>query len=129
MTADRQEETLNLYTDDPAYPHLQVPITLMQSIRAAMTATPEKVELIGAGSQLVRLRGANGQVVRIEKAVSDHPAITCTWAAGPGNESTLKIRVNPALLATPGASTEVRIQFVEPAGTTLSIPVRMKKES
>jgi hypothetical protein len=129
MTAERQDETLNLYTDDPAYRHLQVPITLTKANRAEVAATPDKVELIGAGSQLVRLRGAGGQVVRIQKAQADHAAIECTWAAGPGTEATLKIRVNPSLLATPSASAQVRVELAEPAGATLTIPVQVRKES
>jgi hypothetical protein len=128
MTAARQEETLNIYTNDPAYQHLQVPITLTMASRADVTATPAGVELAGAGSQLVRLRGAGGQMVRIQKAHADHAAIECTWAAGPGNEATLKVRVNPALLVTASASAEVRVELAEPAGATLTIPVQVRKE-
>jgi hypothetical protein len=128
MTAARQEETVNIYTNDPAYDHLQVPITLTKASRADVTATPEKVELVGASSQLVRLRGAGGQVVRIQKAHADHAAIECTWAAGPGSEATLKIRVNPGLLPTARASAEVRVEFAEPAGVTLTIPVQVGTE-
>jgi len=128
MTAARQGETLDIYTDDPAYPHLQVPITLTMASRADVTATPANVELVGSGSQLVRLRGAGGQVVRIHKAQSDHAAIQCTWAAGPGNEATLKVRVDAGLLATANASAEVRVVLAEPAGATLAIPVQVRKE-
>ena len=91
LSAARQEETLSIYFDDPFYRELQVPITLVKANRPTVTASPEQVEIIGAGSQIVRLRGNGDKAVRIEKAVANQPGIKCTWAAGPGNDATLKI--------------------------------------
>jgi hypothetical protein len=128
LTAATQEEMLNIYTDDPHYRHLQVPITLTKAQRAEVSATPSMVEVTGSGSQLVRLRGAGEQMVRIERADADHPALKCTWAAGPGNDATLKIVVNAALLSTPNALASVRVQLAAPAGATLTIPIDLRKE-
>lgn len=128
LTAATHEEMLNIYTDDPHYRHLQVPITLTKAQRAEVSATPSMVEVIGSGSQLVRLRGAGGQMVRIERADADHPALKCTWAAGPGNDATLKIVVNASLLSAPNALASVRVQLAAPAGAVLTIPVALRKE-
>ena len=125
LTAARQEETLNLYTDDPNYRHLQVPITLVKANRAEVTATPDRIELAG-GSQLIRLRGTGDKAVRIEKAMADRPALKCTWASGPGNDATLKISVDAAHLTA--ASAVVRVTLAEPAGQTIVIPVVLRKE-
>ena len=126
LTAARQEEMLDIYTDDPNYRQLQVPITLLKANRPSVTATPDKLEIIGASSHLVRLRGAGDREVRIDKADADHPAVQCTWAAGPGNDMTLKIRVsNSALLPS---SANVRVRFLQPEGTTITIPVTLRKE-
>jgi hypothetical protein len=124
LTAARQEETLSIYTDDPAYRQLQVPITLMRAKREGVSASPAAVEIVGTGSQLVRLRAAGDQVVRVEKVDADHPDVKCTWAAGPGTDATLRIRV-----ASPhGALATVRVRLSAPTGTTITIPVSMRKE-
>jgi hypothetical protein len=124
LTASRQEETLNIYTNDPNYRQLQVPITLSQANRAKVSATPDKVEIIGAGSQLVRLRAAGDKTVRIQKAEADQPLVHCTWAMGPGNDATLKISA-----ASPHVGVvNVRVQLAEPAGEIVSVPVVLRKE-
>lgn len=121
LTRARQEETLNIYTDDPHYRHLQVPITLTKAERANVSASPARVEIIGAGSQLVRLRASGDHVVRVDRIEADHPALKCTWAAGPGNDATLKIAV----------SSPVQMETVVRAhvgGAILTIPVSLKRE-
>ena len=124
LTAPRQEETLSIYTDDPNYRQLQVPITLIKANRPEVSATPDKVEIIGVGSQLVRLRAAGDKTVRIQKAEADQPLVNCTWAAGPGNDATLKIRA-----ASPHAAVlNVRVQLAQPAGEIVSVPVVLRKE-
>jgi hypothetical protein len=122
LIALRQEAMLNIYTDDPYYRQLQVPLTLTRATRASISAAPDKVEINGAGSQLVRLRSSYDQAVRIDKADADHPAIKCTWAAGPGNDATLKITV--AAVADP-IQANVRVQV---GGSVLTIPVAIRKE-
>lgn len=125
LTAARQEETLNIYTDDPHYRHLQVPITLMKADRPDVSATPAKVEINGAGSQMVRLRAVGEQAVRIEKIDADHPAIKCTWAPGPGNDATLKIAADAWRLPAADVAARVRVQV----GTTaLTIPVLLRRD-
>jgi hypothetical protein len=125
LAAARQEEMLNIYTDDPYYRHLQVPITLTKANRPAVSASPDKVELVGGGSVLVRLRSSNDQAVRVESAVADHPFVRCTWAAGPGNDATLKIALDPEGNGPPIGSTNVRVRA---GGTVLTIPVVLGNE-
>ncbi|MBI3821847.1 MAG: DUF1573 domain-containing protein [Planctomycetes bacterium] len=125
LTAARQEEMLNIYTDDPNYRHLQVPITLIRANRAEVSASPDKVEIRGAGSQLVRLRALGDKAIRVGSAEADQPGITCTWAAGPGNDATLRIRVDPAKAASGNAV--VRVQLIEPA-MVLAIPVVLRQD-
>ena len=128
LTASRQEETLDIYSDDPHYRHLQVPITLTKAHRVDVSATPKQVELTGSGSQLIRLRGAGDQTVRIERAEADHAAVKCTWAAGPGTDATLKVSINGAQVTMPGPMGSVRVHLREPAGAILTIPVTFRKE-
>jgi hypothetical protein len=121
LTRARQEETLNIYTDDPHYRHLQVPITLTKAERANVTASPARVEISGAGSQLIRLRAAGDQAVRVDKIESANPSLKCTWAAGPGNDATLKI-------ASPSgvdSQTNVRVHV---GSNIVTIPVTLRKD-
>ncbi len=120
LTRARSEETLNIYTDDPHYRHLQVPITLTKPERANVIASPASVEIVGGGSRLVRLRTTGEQAVRVDKIECDHPAIKCTWAPGPGDDATLKI-------ATQAAEAQTRVR-VHVGATVLSIPVLLRKE-
>jgi hypothetical protein len=128
LTAARQEESLNIYSDDPYYRELQVPITLMKANRPAVSATPEKVEIVGAGSQLVRLRGSGDKAIRIDKAEANWPGIKCTWAAGPGNDATLKISADATSSVFVNLRPSVLVHFAEPAGVTLTIPVELRKD-
>jgi hypothetical protein len=128
LTAAKQDELLTIYTDDPHYRHLQVPIMLTKAQRNKVSAAPDNVSLIGAGSQIVRLRGIYDQRVRIEKVNADHRAISCTYAAGPGDDATLKIVVNAAMLTSPSVVATVTVHCAEPAGTVLTVPVLLRKE-
>jgi hypothetical protein len=129
LTAARQEETLNIYSDDPYYRQLQVPITLTKAARPTVTATPDQVEIVGAGSQLVRLRGSGDKAVRIDKAETNNAGIKCTWAAGPGNDATLKISVDAsARWRAPSTPPRVLVHIAEPAGATLTIPVVLRND-
>ncbi len=125
LPAGRQEATLDLYTDDPYYRQLQVPVTLTREQRAAVTATPNVVRVRpgqAVSAQLVRLRPGAAGNVRIDTIEADDPGITCTWAAGPDTEATLKIRVDARRLAQPG-SHAVRVRLAEPARDTVIVPV------
>ena len=124
LTASRQEETLSIYTDDPNYRQLQVPMMLIRANRAKVSATPDKVEIIGAGSQLVRLRAAGDKTVRIQKAEADQPLVHCTWAMGPGNDATLKISAGSPRVGM----VSVRVQLAQPADEIVSVPVVLRKE-
>ncbi len=129
LQAKRNEETLDIYTDDPGHRHLQIPLTLIAAPKTpAVRAVPERVQLDAAkaNSQLVRLRGTADRALRLDKAIPDHPALRCTWAAGPGNDATLRIALDPAK-AGDATIASVRISFDEPAGTSLTIPVTLQR--
>lgn len=125
---ESEEATITIYTSDLTYRELQVPITLTKAQKMEVTATPTHVELIGNGSQLVRLRRRGDQPLRIEKVELSHPAIACTWAAGPGNDATLKIRLKSDALDQSQVEVNVRVLLAEPAGVALTLPVRVRRE-
>jgi hypothetical protein len=73
-------------------------------------------------SSLVRLKDARDRDVVVDKAESDHPAISCKWAAGPGAMATLRVTVDreKANLAGMGV---VTVRVTGPTAETLLIPV------
>src|SRR5262249_30797540 len=87
-------------TDDPTCKELRIPLRVVKKAAATgVQAAPAAVTLRFAkgqttASSLVRLRdAADGEVV-VQKAESDHPAIACKWAAGPGTMTTLRVTVD-----------------------------------
>jgi hypothetical protein len=124
----RHDEILSIYTNDPLYGRLEVPVTLTRAASSAVLVSPDHVDLVAAPgeavpSTLIRLRPRGDRAVLVEKAAADDPAVTCTWAAGPGNHATLKIQVTaPAALQT-----TVRVTLGEPLRETVAIPVRIRR--
>ena len=122
----RYDEMLNIYTTDPLYGHLQVPVTLTRAPKTAVLATPDRVVLTLEGgrpaSALVRLRPRGEKPVVVERVEAEDPAVACTWAAGPGTGATLRLEVRSARALT----TTVRVHLTGPLQETLVIPVRVE---
>ena len=121
------DEMLSIYTSDPSYSQLQVPITLVRVSESPVLATPEEVQLVAEPGQpilstLIRLRPRGEEAVVIDKVAADDPVVACTWAAGPGTHATLKIQVT----ATRSLDTAVRVHLRQPVQETLTIPVRIR---
>jgi hypothetical protein len=132
LTNGRQDAVLNIYTDDPLYSPLQLPIVLTRGVKPAVAITPAQVEARISASQpvagaLLRLRPADGHKVAIESADADDPGITCTWAAGPGAGATLKVRIDGRRLDKGDGPRTVRVRLVDPPGEVLAIPVTIEK--
>jgi hypothetical protein len=125
----RYEERVYLVTDDPEYRELWVPVTVVKTSPRKVRLAPAALTVRAAAgrpvpSQLVRLRGgATGPVV-IERAQADHPALRCRWAQGPGRDATLKVLLDPGQLRAPGFNATVTIHLRQPAGQTVTLPVR-----
>jgi hypothetical protein len=118
----RHEATLDFHTDDPYYRHLQIPVTLTRGNKAAVLATPSLVRVSSSqmvSSHLVRLRPHAAAKVVIATATGSVPGITCTWAAGPANDATLKIRVEQSFTDPQF----VTVRLAQPSDDTLTIPV------
>jgi hypothetical protein len=127
LAPGRHDEMLSIYTSDPNYSQLQVPVTLVRLSESSVLVTPAEVHLVAdpgqsISSTLIRLRPRGDQAVVIDKVVADDPAVACTWAAGPGTHATLKIQVT----ATHSLDTAVRVHLLQPVQETLTIPVRIR---
>jgi hypothetical protein len=124
----RHEETLFIYTTDGDFRELKVPVTVIKKQHQTVCATPECVTTIAAKDQplpssLVRLRGPDDETIQIERVEADHPAIRCTWAAGPNNMATVKIAYDRSKIDGEGMQTVIQVFLSKPGVQTLTIPV------
>jgi hypothetical protein len=120
-----RDEVVVLYTDDPAYPELRVPVRVLKRAAGGVTATPEAVALRPAAgeeaSALVQLRAPGGKPVSVLGADCDLPGVAVKHSEGSGPLATVRITVPEALTKEPGRCT-VRVRLSEPAGE-VTIPV------
>ncbi len=119
----RHDEALVLYTDDPEYAELRLPITLVRRPRSRVTATPARVVLNLAPGQptahrRVSLTDAQGGRVVVERVSADDAALTCRPAG-----SAVEIQVERARLPGDSLESVVRVELSSPVRETLLIPV------
>ena len=67
-------------------------------------------------------RTRDDREVVVDKAESDHPAIACKWAAGPGAMATLRVTVDRDQAKAAGVGV-VTVRVKGPAAETFLIPV------
>ncbi len=123
----RHDLAVHLYTDDPDYRELTVPITVVKRPRRSVRAVPAQVTFDGDKGQplsprLVRLSALDGGAVEIERIEVDDPAVHCTWQKGPGTDAKLKIEIDPGRLSG-DLRTTVRVHLLKPAAETVTISV------
>jgi hypothetical protein len=116
-----------LYTDDPAYQELRVPVRVLKRAAGGVTATPSDVAVRFAAGQpevsaLVQLRTSDGKLVRVQSAESDHAGVTLKWSPGPATVAAIRVSVG-GTAPTQAGTTRVKVTFAEPAGQELIIPV------
>jgi len=126
----RYDEIVSVYTNNPAYPELKIPVSIVKVSRQRVTATPGTVELHGTVGQpvparIVLLRDAENDKVLVERATADHPALSCTWAAGPGYLATVKVQVDHKKLDHAGVRGTVQVEVSRPTPHTVTIPVQV----
>jgi hypothetical protein len=124
----RHEEVVGIYTDDPLYRELRVPVTIVKQTGARLAATPDQVTILATrgqsvSSKIILIRDSQNQPVEIEDIKSDDPAITCRWAKGPGAMATVKIQSDHKKQSAETLDTAVHIETRQPTRQTLTIPV------
>jgi len=124
----RHEETLSVYTDDPLYRHLKIPVIINMRPRQRSAALPNTVTFTAPSGQpmpskIVVIRDRDGGGVEIERLTPSHPAIGCTWARGPGANATLRITVDRARLQGNDLHGNLEVKIAKPAAEIVTIPV------
>lgn len=124
----RHEETLDIVTDDATYRNLKVPVTIVKRSRQSVTAVPPEVQLTlaaeqQAASKIVLIRDGSGREVMIDQVTTDHPAVGCQWARGPGAMATVRLTVDRSRLADKTLQAAVQVRLSRPEPRTLTVPV------
>jgi hypothetical protein len=124
----RHQDVLHIYTDDPKYADLCVPVTIVKVSQKRLSALPAEVNLTvpaaqPAPSRIVLIRDTESRPVKIANLSAADPAITCRWAEGPNSMATVKIQVNRALVRGHTLSDAVQVEVISPIRETLTIPV------
>ena len=122
------DERLSIYSTDPDYRELTVPVTAQRHDRQHYLVTPAEVRLevkpgTPTASVLVLIRDHDGRPVEIGKAECDDPALTCRFADGA--HATAAVRVAVAKDSAPRAASSLKIQIRSPAAEAIVVPVRV----
>jgi hypothetical protein len=128
----RHEGVVCLHTADPACPELKVPFTVVKRSPARVRPAPEAVDLMAAGegplpARIVLLGSGDGSAVLVERVEPAHPAIRCTFAAGPGPRSTLRVLVERDGLPPGRFESGVRVHLRQPPGEVVIVPVSVTR--
>jgi hypothetical protein len=128
----RHQAVVSVYTENPAYAELRLPITIVKSSHQRVSATPGQLVLVAlpgqpVSSRVVLLRDAQNESVLIENITAEHPALTCSWAAGPGEMATLKVRVDAKALPAEGLQSAVHVDIHQPVRQTVTLPVDIRR--
>src|SRR5262249_27860704 len=109
----------------------KVAVTLIKRGRQRVAAFPDQLSFTaGPGSplpsRLVRLRDRQNQPVRVERIEAEDPAVTASWAPGPGTMATLKITVDRKRLGGEPWQSAVHVHLGKPVRETVTIPVTVR---
>lgn len=120
-----RDELVVLYTDDPAYPELRVPVRVLKRAAGGVTATPDALALRFAPGQteasaLVQLRAPDGKAFTIAAAESDLPGVAVKHSTGAAALAAVRVTVPERLAAAAGRCT-VRVRLGD--GTEVAVPV------
>jgi hypothetical protein len=126
----RHAEVLHVYTDDPQYQDLTIPVTVIKRSRQRLSAAPRQISLeILEGqdtvAQIVVLRDRDNQKVTVDEVTSDDSALNCRWTSGPGSMATLKVSLDRQKAAMSQQTTAIHIHISQPVRETLTVPVNI----
>jgi Protein of unknown function (DUF1573) len=127
MTPGQHDEVLTIRTDDPAYPSLEVPLTVTRVEKRTMTWSPELPEVVLAPGQkqataLVQIRSEKPLAIRAIE--SSEPGLSCTWGVS-DDGATLRLRVDRSTYRGQSLAAHLRVLS---EGPPISIPVLIEAE-
>jgi hypothetical protein len=126
--AGQHDEVVSVYTSDPAYPSLEIPVTVVKASRRQVTATPESLQFAArrgepVPSQLIVVRGHSPDGVVVDSVTADHPAVVCRWVNGASGIATVRVSLDRARLPGDQLQSSVQIHVSKPAAETITVPL------
>jgi hypothetical protein len=130
--AGEHDATVSLWTDDPEYREIRLPVLVVRRAPQQVTVFPEELifEPVAdrPSSQMIQLRSRQHQPVRIAEVDSDHPALRWKYPEQASRSSAVRISLEPAV-AGPSGQALLRIRLAEPVVETILVPVRWQAPS
>jgi hypothetical protein len=117
----RQDEAVQIFSSDPDYRELRVPITVVRTDRQRFLVAPGQVALEATTSATVLIRDQQGEPVEIESIEADDASLTCQITAGAAATAAVKVSVKPG--STPARWSILRVQIKAPAAQEVRVPV------
>ena len=124
----RHEEIIQIFSSDPEYREIRIPITIVKRPRQTVSASPDSLAVSTAAgeaipSRVVMLRSTDDQDVIVDRVDCDSPAVSCKSTTGPGHRSTLKIEFDRPKIGGDALETKLRVVLRQPAGQIVTVPV------
>jgi hypothetical protein len=124
----RHEEMVDIYTDDPSYRDLRVPVTVVKRSPQRISATPSQVDFVAAPGQevpsrVLYLRSGGNQDVLVDRIETEDPAIVCQWARGPGAMTTVRVNIDRRRMQGTSLQSSIRIHVNQPNDATVVVPI------
>jgi hypothetical protein len=124
----RHDETISIYTDDPSYRELRIPVTVDRRSRQRIIARPHEVQLEKVQGQpvltrIVLLQDRNNQPITVDSIKADDLAVSARWAAGPGNMATVRVIIDQKQLHGATLNTTLHIHLTQPTSAEVLLPV------
>jgi len=122
------DETLSIYTDDPNYRELRVPVTIVKRPRQRLAVRPNRVTLLAPAGQpvpskILLIQDTGNEAVVLSGVKADDPAVVCTWAQGPGPMATVRVRVDRSRVHGQALETTIHVHVSRPVAEELSVPL------
>jgi hypothetical protein len=129
----RHEEMASLFTDDPHYRELRVPVTIVKRPKQRVSAAPAAITLLAprgqpVPSRVLRICPASEEPVVIESIEADDPALVATWAQGPNHLATVKVGVDRKRVTGDRLRSAIHVRVSSPIRETITIPVTCRIE-
>src|SRR5207248_8906135 len=80
------------------------PVRVLKETKSSLSVGPRELSFprsAGFPARLVRVWNAADLPVDVVRVFADHPAVVCTWAAGPGNQATVRSEEHTSELQSP----------------------------
>lgn len=127
----RRDEILSIYTDDPEYRELRVPITLVKRTGKDVTATPASLSIsvergLPIPSQRILVRSRDGRPVSIERVDVNERFFKVSWSQGEHPTATVRIAVDKGVVEGGEFITVLHVHIDKPTRDVIAVPVTVR---